>query len=101
MKGKYYGIMPIDEFFQSLFQDREFFRQHGIHYIRNISLYFTPCDEHGNTLTVHSKSGDAVDGYMSAGAYKSAADLYDNEHLEPTEVLTKTSFRIKTPKNEL
>ena len=32
-------------------------------------LYFTPCDELGNTLVVRNAAGEIVDGYMTAGAY--------------------------------
>jgi len=100
MKGKYPGIMPVKEFFQALYQDSDFFKKHGIHYIRNTSLYFTPCDEHGEPLTVRNSNGDVIDGFKSSGAYKCAADFYENTDLEAKELLTKPGFRITTPKKD-
>lgn len=93
MKGKYPGLLPVDDLFQALFQDREFFAQHGILYIRNTSLYFTPCDKHGNPLTVRNSQGDVIDGYVSAGAYHSAAEFFERSELEPKTVTLKPTVR--------
>lgn len=93
MKGKYPGLMPVEDLFQALFQDREFFAKHGIRYIRNTALYFTPCDENGNPVTVRNSQGDVIDGYVSAGAYHSAADHFEQCGLEPEPVTHKPTVR--------
>jgi hypothetical protein len=76
MKGTYRDLMSVDEFFQALFQDREFFREHGITHLRSASLYFTPCDSAGKAVAVRDQLGREVDGYQTAGCYHSAADGY-------------------------
>jgi hypothetical protein len=93
MKGTYYDLMSVDDFFQAVFQDREFFREHGITHIRSASLYFTACDASGRALTIYDQQGRTVDGYQTAGCYHSAADGYgDAGSLEPRTVrLTTTS----------
>ena len=83
MEGQYYGPMSIDDFFQALFQDRQFFTAHGITRINNATLYFHPCDEHGRPVIVRNKRGRPIDGYTSPGAYHAAADFYDAQSLEP------------------
>ena len=95
MKGTYRDLMSVDDFFQALFQDREFFREHGITHIRSASLYFTPCDPSGKALTIYDRQGGQVDGYQTAGCYHSAADGYGEAgDLEPKTVrLTTTSIR--------
>ncbi len=94
MKGKYIGPMSIDDLFQALFQDRTFFSKHGIAHIRNATLYFTPCDETGQTTTVVDGEGLVIEGFTSAGAYSCAADHYDN----PTASLEPTPQRKPPPR---
>lgn len=87
MKGTYRGVMSIDEFFQALFQDKSFFAEQGITHIRSASLYFTPCDSSGNEVIVRDEGGVLVEGYETAGCYRSAADKYDKAgDLEPKAV---------------
>lgn len=86
MKGKYGGPMTVDDLFQALYQDREFFDRHGITHVRATYLYFTPCDEHGNAVVVGDSNGNPIDGYTSAGGYHSAADAYDAGSLTPSVV---------------
>jgi hypothetical protein len=84
MKGKYGGPMPVDEFYQALYQDRAFFDRHAITHIRAVYVYFTPCDEYGEPVTIRDQQGNPMDGYVSAGGYRSAADAYDRSaKLEP------------------
>ncbi len=91
MKEIYSGLMSVDDFFQAFYQDREFFRQHGITHIRKASLYFTPCDEQGRPVMVCDRTGGAIDGYETAGCYHSLADLYEAAgDLEPKTVYRKT-----------
>ena len=91
MKGTYRGRMSVDELFQALFQDRSFFEQHGITHLRSASLYFTPCDENGNDVRISDENGRTVEGYETSGGYKSAAEHYDSDGLEPRTVSVKTS----------
>ena len=84
MKGKYGGPIPVDTFFQAIWQDREFFRRHGITHLRGTFLYFTPCNAHGEPVSVRDEHGMPFAGYETAGGYRSAADLYDRCTLEPT-----------------
>jgi hypothetical protein len=84
MKGKYGGPMPVEDFYQALYQDRAFFDRHGITHIRAAYLYFTPCDISGEPVTIRDSQGNPMDGYISAGGYHSAADAYDAATLEPT-----------------
>ncbi|HEX9595561.1 MAG TPA: hypothetical protein VF982_01670 [Anaerolineales bacterium] len=100
MKGTYHGFMSMDEFFQALFQDREeFFRRYNITHIRKATLYFTPTDEHGQPLSIVDRHGNPVDGYVSAGAYRSAADAYDKAlHKEPDHE-TRAVIRQRAPTN--
>lgn len=84
MKGKYgNGPLPVDKLFQAIYQDREFFERHRITHVRCTFLYFTPCDPAGNAVIIHDQSGKAVDGYLSAGGYESAAAAYDHSSLVP------------------
>jgi uncharacterized protein RhaS with RHS repeats len=76
----------VPDFYQALYQDRDFFERHGITHVRSTYLYFTPCDENGNPVVVGDANGNAVDGYVSAGGYHSAADAYDTGNLTPTTV---------------
>lgn len=78
MKGKYGGPMAVDDLFQALWQDREFFRKHGITHVRNTFLYFTPCDRRGNAVLIGDERGSPIDGYETSGGYHSAADDYDH-----------------------
>ena len=87
MKGQYQGPMSIDDLFQALWQDRCFFRRHGIKYIRSARLYFTPCDEYGGKIAIYDPDGNPVGGYISAGSYRSAAERYDSGLLEPQTVI--------------
>ena len=77
MKGKYGGPMTVDDLFQALYQDREFFRHHGITRLRGVYLYFTPCDEHGDPVIIADHAGNRLDGYISGGHYQSAAASYE------------------------
>ena len=87
MRGKYEGIIPVEELFQALWQDREFFEGHGITHLRAVFLYFTPCDERGEQVVI-KRHGRPVEGYVSAGCYRSAAANYDNvQRLTPAPLL--------------
>ena len=92
MKGKYTGPMTVDEFFQALYQDRHaFFDKHtGSARIKQATIYITFCDEFGDTVQLRDALGDAIEGYVSAGAYKSAAEEYEARDIEPTPLTTKT-----------
>ncbi|TJV92402.1 MAG: hypothetical protein E5X52_33545 [Mesorhizobium sp.] len=91
MKGTYRGLMTIDELFQALFQDKSFFAEHGITHVRSASLYFTPCDDRGNEVIVRDEGGVLVEGYETAGCYRSAAEKYDKPgDLEPKTVRRPT-----------
>lgn len=85
MKGKYGGPISIDDFYQALYQDREFFTRHNIQFLRATYLYFTPCDENGRPVVITDFRGNPIDGYASAGGYQSAAESYDN--LEAQELI--------------
>lgn len=88
MKGKYYGPLSLDDFYQALFQDKtDFFAAHGINRLRNATLYFTPCDKHDQPVQIKDACGAPIDGYVSAGAYKSAADAFDRpQEIEPRTI---------------
>ncbi|MDP2619199.1 MAG: hypothetical protein Q8P46_03335 [Hyphomicrobiales bacterium] len=86
MKGKYGGPMPVNEFYQALYEDKAgFFERLGITHVRAAYLYFTPCDESGEPVTIRDKSGRPMDGYVGAGGYRSAADAYDRASAAPLE----------------
>jgi hypothetical protein len=96
MKATYSGLMTVDDFYQAFFQDREFFRRHGITHIRKASLYFTPCDEQGRPVTICDQAGGAIDGYETAGCYHSLADAYEAAgDLEPKTVCRKTNRVVR------
>ena len=101
MKGKYSGIQSVEDFLQALFQDHEFFRKHGITHIRDVNLYFTPCDENGTPLAVRNSNGDVIDGFRGSGAYKCVADTLDTSNFEATEILSKSSFKTLSLKDEM
>jgi hypothetical protein len=63
MKGIYGGPVPIDQLFQALWQDRDFFRRKHITHVKGVFLYFTPCDAAGNAVTVCDERGAPVQGY--------------------------------------
>lgn len=86
MKGKYGGPMTVDQFFQALYQDRDFFHRHNITHLRATYLYFTPCNEFGEPVGIYDQAGNPIDGYLSAGGYQSAADFYDQGQLEPKTI---------------
>lgn len=86
MKGKYGGPMTVDDLYQALYQDRDFFRRKGITHVRGVYLYFTPCDEYGEAVTIADQSGNRLDGYVSAGAYVSSADVYEARCIEPKPI---------------
>lgn len=92
MKGKYGGPMTVDDLFQALWQDREFFRKHGITNVRATYLYFTPCDESGEPVIIRDAAGAPIDGYMTAGGYHCAADAYDTGGLVPRTVCRQPRF---------
>ena len=83
MKGKYGGPMSVDDLFQALFQDRNWFAERGITHVRATYLYFTPCNEQGEPVHVRDQNGKPLDGFISAGGYQCAADSYDLCRLEP------------------
>ncbi len=93
MKGKYGGPIAVDDFYQALYQDREFFKRHGITHIRNTYLYFTPCDENGIPVIIADAGGNPIDGYVSAGGYRSAADAYEQVKLTPATLSRPPRFR--------
>lgn len=93
MRGKYTGVMSIEDFYQAFYQDANFFRKHNISHIKSACLYFTPCDAYGGTVVVYGTSGEVIDGYLSAGAYPCAATLYDAAELEPQPVARSTMTR--------
>jgi hypothetical protein len=79
--------MAVDDLYQALWQDRCFFRRHGILHLRSAYLYFTPCNEYGDTVAIYDPEGNPVGGYVSAGGYRSVAEKYDSGLLEPQTVL--------------
>lgn len=94
MKGKYGGPMSVDDFYQALYQDREtFFTRHGITHLRAVYLYFTPCDEYGQPVLVGDELGNPIEGYVSAGAYQSAADAYEKAASAPQPLETRPTVR--------
>ncbi len=99
MKGKYKGPMTVDEFFQALFQDRHaFFEKHAASaHIKQATIYVTFCDEHGETVQLRDSQGQPIEGYISAGAYHSAADHYEAKGIEPEPLplATKTAPSTK------
>lgn len=100
MKGNYYGPLSLDDLFQALFQDKtEFFSAHGIQYLRSATLYFTPCNKHGQPVQIKDACGHPIDGFVSAGAYKSAADAFDQpQEIEP-RAISRDSSNKPAPKN--
>jgi hypothetical protein len=86
MKGKYGGPMSVDEFYQAMYQDRDFFDRHGITHVCATYLYFTPCDASGQPVVISDEAGNPIDGYMTAGGYRSAADAYESDTLTPSTV---------------
>lgn len=92
MKGKYTGPMTVDEFFQALFQDRHaFFGKHASDArIKQATIYITFCDEFGDTVQLRDAHGQAIEGYISAGAYQSAAEEYEARDIEPKPITAKT-----------
>ena len=99
MKGKYKGPMTVDEFFQALFQDRHaFFDKHASSaLIKNATIYVIFCDEYGETVNLRDSQGQPIEGYISAGAYLSAADKYESIDIEPKPLplVTKTAPSAK------
>ena len=92
MKGKYGGPMTVDDLYQALWQDREFFRNHGINHVNAAYLYFTACNEYGEAVLVYDRFGNTIDGYVSSGGYRSAADEFDKQaQLEAKPVTRKPS----------
>lgn len=58
----------------------------------------TPCDEMGEAVEVRTTTGEAVEGFHSAGAYKSIADQYDRVAcIEPTTVIKPRAKTFNTP----
>ncbi len=98
MKGNYGGPMPVDDLFQALFQDRDWFSRRGITHIRAAYLYFTPCDEQGQPVHITDQNGSPVDGYISAGGYHCAADNYDDDTgtLEPQTLRSSPATKSTT-----
>jgi len=74
-----WGPVPVDQLFQALWQDRDFFRRHRITHLKGVFLYFTACDADGNTVTIRDEHGAPVGGYNTAGSYNSAAAAYDRD----------------------
>lgn len=98
MKAKYGGPMSIDDLYQALFQDREvFFEQHHITHVRNAYLYFTPCDELGEVVLIIDQLGNEIDGYVSGGAYRSAADAYEKAASKADTPATRPIVRQNSP----
>ena len=98
MKGKYQGPMTVDEFFQALFQDRHaFFDKHASDArIKQATIYVTFCDEYGETVQLRDSFGQPIEGYISAGAYKCAADQYDDLDIDPKPLPPQTKTKTKT-----
>ena len=93
MKAKYGGPMSVDNFYQAIFQDRTWFAEHCITHVRNAALYFTPCDNNGDPVLIYDELGNQIDGFVSAGAYASAADAYERAAGGPKAVETRTLLR--------
>ncbi|MGF1626898.1 MAG: hypothetical protein ACFCVH_18615 [Alphaproteobacteria bacterium] len=85
--------MSIEDFFQAFYQDVNFFRKHNISHIKSACLYFTPCDVQGSPVVVFGAAGEVIDGYVSAGAYPCAAQLYEDAQLEPKPLARSTLVR--------
>ncbi len=104
MKGLYPGPMTIPQFFQALFQDRHalFDKYAAGRRIKKATLYVTFCDGDSKTCEIYDENGLILDEYISSGAYRSAADLYEASDIEPTvnpaitaKTTTKTAQRSK------
>lgn len=93
MRGKYTGLMSVEDFYQAFYQDFNFFRKHNISHIKSACLYFTPCDAQGSPVVVFGVAGEVIDGYVSAGAYPCAAQAYDDARLEAKPVARSTLTR--------
>lgn len=83
--------MSVDQLFQALYQDREFFERKNIGHVKGVHLYFTPCDEHGEAVTICDPQGNPVHGYVSAGHYQPAAEAYENNDVQ-AKPLTRPRF---------
>src|SRR5690348_1380810 len=77
MKGKYPGVRTVDDFFRALPQDRLFFQSNNITHIRDACLFFFACDPQGRELVIYDEGGYPIEGYVSAGVYRSAAEQYE------------------------
>ena len=99
MKGKYDGPITVDDLFQALYQDRGFFDRHAITHVKSAYLYFTPCNEFGEPVLVFDQLGNLIDGYISAGAYHSAADAYERAAAVPNHPETRPIVRQASPKS--
>ena len=90
MKGQYKGPMSLDEFYQSLYQDKSFFEKHSIKHLLQATIHFVPCNRHGKPVEIKDRLGRIVDGFVGTAAYKSAAELYDESEIEiEPEVVTQ------------
>lgn len=92
MKGKYGGPIAVNNLFQALYEDKVFFDEHGILYLKGVYLYFTPCDHIGQAVAIRDKWGRPIVGYASTGGYHSAAEAYEREpaRLSPIALLHST-----------
>jgi hypothetical protein len=84
-------VITVDEFCQSVFQDRALlFEKYGIEYLRSASLFFVPCTIRGRMVPVFNEHGKAIEEYTSPRSYRPAADNYDPTWPEPLIVLRQT-----------
>jgi hypothetical protein len=76
--------MGVEDLFQALYQDREFFSRYNITHVKGVHLYFTPCDEHGDAVTICDPEGNPIHGYVSSGRYHPAAEAFEkNADVQP------------------
>lgn len=95
MKSTYGGPMPITEMFQAIWQDKDNFAHHNIQHVKEVYLYFTPCDQTGETVVICDQVGNIIERFVSAGAYHSAADAYEQKQ----ELESQPVTRQNSPKN--
>lgn len=89
MEAYFPGPMPNNDFFQAVWQFRQDFvdRYATSVQIKEATIDITFCDERGREVTLRNKHGKQIKVYNSPGAYRSAADFYDAQSLEP-EIIT-------------
>ena len=97
MKSSYGGPMPVKDMFQAIWQDKENFSRHNIQHVRDVYLYFTPCDKHGEPVVVCDQIGNIIERFQSPGAYHCAADAYDRQQELESQPVTRQQSPMNVP----